>query len=266
MQTIAYPLKNNIEHLIEEQEQVPETSTIVQTLKEFEQEYSAAIKDDASSITSSSLTSKKKKKNKKHNKTKQRRRKNASDKSSSETSSNSSKTAAKTLVMKKADKSKLDTWKLTNLGYKKPSSRNPQPVADSTCRPCKFHARGYCKHGSKCRYSHDISKYVFAPSNNQQRPPNSYHYNHNNYQSHNINRASSPPISPPLNTNLYPSYNITPNFNNNSYASLFSNHNTPSLHPPHFNFPLSSFNTNYNHNIQQISHCKPTLLPIISNK
>ena len=72
LQTIAYPLKTNIEHLIEEQEQIPEISTIVQTLKEFEQEYSATIKDDASSIassssSSSSSSSKKKNKNKKHN-------------------------------------------------------------------------------------------------------------------------------------------------------------------------------------------------------
>jgi hypothetical protein len=121
LQTIAYLLKTNIEHLIEEQEQIPEISTIVQTLKEFEQEYSATIKDDASSIAfSSSSSSKKKKKNKKHNNTKQHRRKNASDKSSSETSSSCSKTVAKTLVMKKSDKTKLDSWKLTSLGYKKP--------------------------------------------------------------------------------------------------------------------------------------------------
>jgi hypothetical protein len=79
-------------------------------LKDFKQDYSAAFKDNASSITFSSFSlSKKKKNNKKHNKTKQHRKKKASDNSSSETSSSSSKTAAKTLVMTKADKSKLDT-------------------------------------------------------------------------------------------------------------------------------------------------------------
>ena len=141
---------------------------------------------------------------------------------------------------------------LPDLGYKRTTSRDPQSVAGFTCRPCKFHTRGYCKHGNKCRFSHDLSMYL--PKNyrilkSYQNNINSYHYN---------NRTSSPPISPP---NLYPSHNITPKFNNNPYASLFSNHNTPPIHPPSFSFPLPFFNTNDNHNIQQFSHRKPAYYP-----
>ena len=246
-------LKNHMDSLgaifqqiMEAPEKLPDPRIFQQQLTRCEEIFKKVVQETASGTEKS---------HNKNDKEKKHRKKTTTNNSSSE---NKTETETKSLVMKKAGKTKHITWSLPDLGNKKPASRDSPPAVDYTCLPCKFYVRGYCKHGIKCRYSHDFSKYIYAPSNNQPRYQNRHHYNHNNYLHHNNNRASSPPISPP---NLYPSHNITPKFNNNPYASLFSDHNTPPIHPPSFSFPLPFFNKNDNHNIQQFSHRKPNSYP-----
>jgi hypothetical protein len=243
-------LKNHMDSLnaifqqiMEAPEKLPDPRKFQQQLTRCEEIFKKVVHETTSGTEKSHNT---KDKDTKHNNSKQHRNKNALDKSSSEISSSCNKTETKALVIRKAGKTKHITWNLTNLGSKKPESRDFHPITDYTCRPCKIHARGYCKHGSKCRYSHDISKYVFAQSNNQPRSQNHYPHNHNNYQYHNNNRASPPPMHAPMHANLT-QYSMP------SPKSYYSQYNYPQCSSVVPAMPTSHYHQSFPH-----SNSKPT--------